>query len=129
MRAPEPRHGRTSPTVHENSQLFDGIPSPFIACRYHSLVVDEASLPAELRITARATDDGSIMAIEHKRLPLFGVQFHPEAILTEHGYHILANFLQIAGCRVAADPVDLSAQERLMPRTAKFAAPANPVTF
>lgn len=96
VRASEPMHGRTSEIRHANSRLFVEIPSPFTVCRYHSLVVEPESLPSELQIVAE-TDDGTIMAIEHSELPLFGVQFHPEAVLTDHGYRLLGNFLRIAG--------------------------------
>jgi anthranilate synthase/aminodeoxychorismate synthase-like glutamine amidotransferase len=110
VRAAEPRHGRTSVITHSSSRLFANLPSPLTVCRYHSLVVDEPSLPAELRVTARA-EDGTIMAIEHVSRPVFGVQFHPEAALTEHGYHLLANFLDIAGCRTHRDVATLAAGE------------------
>jgi len=96
VRAREPVHGRTSPVHHDSINLFAGIPSPMIACRYHSLVVDPESLPAGLRVTAR-DDEGTIMAIEHDADRLYGVQFHPEAILTRHGFRLLANFLERAG--------------------------------
>ena len=96
VRAREPVHGRTSPVHHDSINLFAGIPSPMIACRYHSLVVDPESLPAGLRVTAR-DDEGTIMAIEHDADRLYGVQFHPEAILTRYGFRLLANFLERAG--------------------------------
>jgi anthranilate synthase component 2 len=125
--APEPRHGRTSLVSHDGSRLFAGLPSPFRVCRYHSLLVDEASLPAELRVTARA-DDGCVMAVEHTRWPMFGVQFHPEGILTDYGYHLLANFLAVAGRKVSADCRALAASER--PAAAlPLQVPTTPVTF
>lgn len=96
VRAPEPVHGRTSLITHDDSRLFSGIPNPCRVTRYHSLVVDETSLPGSLRMTAR-TDDGLIMAFEHLSLPVFGVQFHPEAVLTQSGHRLLANFLTAAG--------------------------------
>jgi anthranilate synthase/aminodeoxychorismate synthase-like glutamine amidotransferase len=96
IRAPEPVHGRTSLVHHRGERLFAGIPSPFRATRYHSLIVEEASLPADLKITARTTE-GIPMALEHARWPAFGVQFHPESILTDLGHRLLANFLQLAG--------------------------------
>ncbi len=99
VRAHEPMHGRTSPIHHSSSPLFKGIPNPTTACRYHSLVVDEESLPDTFQVTARTTD-GLIMAIEHRTQPTFGVQFHPEAILTEHGFLLLANFLRAANIPV-----------------------------
>jgi anthranilate synthase/aminodeoxychorismate synthase-like glutamine amidotransferase len=129
IRAPEPRHGRTSPVVHDASGLWEGLPSPFPVCRYHSLIVDEATLPSEMQVTARATDDGCIMALEHADRLLFGVQFHPEAALTSHGYRILANFLTLAGCRVDVDPAALTASERREPEPATVALPTDPVTF
>jgi len=89
-------HGRTSPVHHDSLNLFAGIPSPMIACRYHSLVVDPGPLPGGLVVTAR-DDDGTIMALEHGPDRLYGVQFHPESILTEHGFRLLANFLDAAG--------------------------------
>ena len=101
VRAREPVHGRTSAVHHDSIDLFAGIPSPMTACRYHSLVVDPHSLPVGLRVTAR-DDEGTIMAIEHATDAVYGVQFHPEAILTRHGFRLLANFLERAG--VAHDP-------------------------
>ncbi|RIK84203.1 MAG: aminodeoxychorismate/anthranilate synthase component II [Planctomycetota bacterium] len=99
VRAAEPVHGRTSEIRHAGTGLFEQVPSPLAVCRYHSLVVDERTLPGELEVTAR-TGDGAIMAIAHRTLPVVGVQFHPEAALTEHGYRMLANFLRIAGMEV-----------------------------
>lgn len=86
-------HGKTSQITHSNAGVFAGLPSPFRATRYHSLVIERESCPAELTITAW-TDDGEIMGVRHKSLPLEGVQFHPESILTEHGHALLKNFLQ-----------------------------------
>jgi anthranilate synthase/aminodeoxychorismate synthase-like glutamine amidotransferase len=96
IRAKEPMHGRASLVHHNGRGLFARIPNPLMAGRYHSLVVDEASLPDCLEITAR-TDDGTIMAIEHRALPVLGLQFHPESILTDCGDLLLANFLRRAG--------------------------------
>ena len=96
VRAPEPMHGRTSPVFHDGRDVFEGLPNPFAACRYHSLAVDEASLPPCLAVTAR-TADGVVMAIRHRDLPLIGLQFHPEAILTSWGYSLLARFLLRCG--------------------------------
>ncbi len=92
VRAPVPMHGKTSPIHHHGVPLFGGLPNPFTATRYHSLMVEEASLPAELEVTAR-TADGLIMALQHRRWPAYGVQFHPESIATPQGRKILANFL------------------------------------
>jgi len=95
VRAPRPMHGRTSRMTHDRSGLFAGLPNPLSVGRYHSLMLEEASLASELVVTAR-TDDGVVMAIAHRHLPLMGVQFHPESILTDAGYGILANFLALA---------------------------------
>ena len=107
VRAPEPVHGRTSLITHDGSRLFAGVPNPCRVTRYHSLVADETSLPESLQVTAR-TNDGLIMAFEHLSLPVFGVQFHPEAVLTQDGHRLLANFLTAAGLPVTA-AADLSA--------------------
>ncbi len=88
-----PVHGRSSIAIHTDSQLFDGIPKEFKVGRYHSLTTE--SIPDSLSVTAK-TKDGLVMAVEHKTLPLAGVQFHPESVLTEFGYIILQNFLKIA---------------------------------
>jgi glutamine amidotransferase of anthranilate synthase or aminodeoxychorismate synthase len=88
-------HGKTSKIYHNEKGLFEGIPNPFNAVRYHSLVIDELTLPEDIEITARS-DDGEIMAIEHKKYPIWGVQFHPESILTEYGHKLLENFLKMS---------------------------------
>jgi len=88
-------HGKTSTIQHLNKSVFTRIPNPFTATRYHSLVIERETLPAELEITAW-TDDGDIMGVQHKTLPIAGVQFHPESILTEHGHTLLANFLKMS---------------------------------
>ncbi len=85
-------HGKTSPIHHTGKGVFAGLPSPFIATRYHSLAIERATCPAELEITAW-TDDGEIMGVVHRSLPIEGVQFHPESILTEHGHAMLKNFI------------------------------------
>jgi len=87
-------HGKTSPIRHQGKELFEGMPNPFMATRYHSLVIDRTTMPACLEITAES-DDGEIMGVRHKELPIWGVQFHPESILTEHGRTILKNFLKL----------------------------------
>lgn len=107
-RAKEPMHGRTSSIRHNGRGVFADVPNPLVACRYHSLVVDEAALPECLDITARS-EDGTVMAIQHKRLPIVGLQFHPESILTDGGYALLANFLRLAGLPA---PSELPAGER-----------------
>ena len=99
VRAPLPVHGRTSFVYHEGTGLFQNLPSPMNATRYHSLIIEEATLPAELSITAR-TEDGLPMAVAHKSRPIFGVQFHPESALTPNGRRLLENFLHLAGLEV-----------------------------
>ncbi|MEO8431588.1 MAG: aminodeoxychorismate/anthranilate synthase component II [Acidobacteriota bacterium] len=94
-RAPAPRHGKSSPVRHGGAGIFAGVPDAFEAARYHSLVVREESLPPEIAVTAKS-DDGIVMALAHRSKPLYGVQFHPESILTPRGSDILANFLRIA---------------------------------
>ena len=91
-------HGKTSPVTHDGTGLFAGLPSPFIATRYHSLIVDP--VPEVLAVNARS-DDGHVMGLRHKSLPIHGVQFHPESIATEHGHAMLANFLRICGLNPA----------------------------
>ena len=95
-RAPELLHGKTSEVTHNNSGVLQNIASPFTATRYHSLIIKSNSLPQELEVTAKS-ESGIIMAIKHKTLPIEGVQFHPEAILTEHGYQIIGNWLVQCG--------------------------------
>lgn len=96
VRADELLHGKTSPVRHDGTGVLAGLPSPFTATRYHSLTVDEATLPPELVATAR-TDSGMLMAVRHAELPLHGVQFHPESVLTEYGHRMLSNWLRPAG--------------------------------
>jgi anthranilate synthase component II len=114
VRAKEPIHGRTSPIGHDGRGLFAGLPNPLLGCRYHSLVVDEATLPDCLEVTAR-TPDGTIMALEHRDYPVVGLQFHPESILTECGFQLLAAFLQRANLAVPNILPKLSAELRLEP--------------
>lgn len=97
-RAPQPMHGKSSNVEHNGSALFKGLDNPFSAIRYHSLVVDPGSIPDELEITAK-TDDGIIMGLSHRDLPVHGVQFHPESIDTQFGHDLLKNFLGITGHR------------------------------
>ena len=94
VRAPSIMHGKLSAIEHGGAGLFDGLPSPFTATRYHSLIAEPESLPACLEVTAR-TADGVIMGLAHRELPVFGVQFHPESIETEHGHRLLRNFLAL----------------------------------
>lgn len=96
IRAPMPVHGKVSPVQHRGSALFAGVESPLPAGRYHSLVVDPATLPDDLLVEAR-TDDGLVMALRHRHRPVFGVQFHPESVLTPGGPRLVANFLALAG--------------------------------
>jgi anthranilate synthase component 2 len=95
VRAPVPVHGKLSEIKHGGGSVFRGINAPFKATRYHSLVVERASLPGELEVTAE-TDEGLVMGLAHNRLPVHGVQFHPESIASEHGHLLLKNFLEIA---------------------------------
>jgi anthranilate/para-aminobenzoate synthase component II len=101
-------HGKTCPVVHEIDELFSGIPSPVTGMRYHSLVVEPQSLPPELVVTAWSGDrpqGAEIMAMRHRTLPIYGVQFHPESIGTEHGKRLIENFLRVAGVRPRAAAV------------------------
>src|SRR6185503_9680927 len=97
VRAPTLVHGEASEVTHDGSGLLAGMPPAFMAARYHSLAVDPATLPPELRITAMSEVDRVVMGIRHVALPLEGVQFHPESVLTPQGPHLLANFLRLAG--------------------------------
>ena len=94
VRAPAPMHGKLSAVSHDNTDLFAGLPSPFNATRYHSLIVKRETLPDTLVDTARTGD--IIMGLRHRSLPVYGVQFHPESIASEHGHQILGNFLSLA---------------------------------
>jgi anthranilate synthase component II len=102
VRAPAPMHGKVSRIFHAGTDILAGLPSPFSATRYHSLIVDRASLPPALVSTAW-TEDGLVMAVRHRDLPIFGVQFHPESIASEHGHELLSSFLAIA--RGGSDPL------------------------
>lgn len=93
VRAPQPMHGKISAVRHDGKSVFKGLPSPFNATRYHSLIVEKASLPDSLEITAE-TEDGIIMGLKHKQFNIHGVQFHPESIASEHGHELLKNFIQ-----------------------------------
>lgn len=95
-RAPELLHGKTSLVHHDGTGVLEGLPSPFTATRYHSLTIDPATLPGTLVATGH-TDSGVVMAVRHRDLPLHGVQFHPESVLTEGGHRMLANFLALCG--------------------------------
>ena len=100
--AEELMHGKTSQVSHDDSRLFDGVAQPFTATRYHSLAVVDGTLPNDLLITARTTG-GVIMALQHREAPIYGVQFHPESVLTEGGYRMLGNWLEVAGLAGAAE--------------------------
>ena len=95
-RAPELLHGKTSVVTHNNHGIFEDIPSPFTATRYHSLAIERPTLPAEIEVTGE-TDTGVVMSIQHKTLPIWGVQFHPESVLTEYGHQLLGNWLVKCG--------------------------------
>jgi para-aminobenzoate synthetase component 2 len=94
IRASRIMHGKTSPMVHNGNVFFQGVPSPFTAIRYHSLIIKRETCPDCLEITAETADMGEIMAVAHRQYPIWGVQFHPESILTEHGKRMLRNFLE-----------------------------------
>ncbi|MEV0533022.1 aminodeoxychorismate/anthranilate synthase component II [Kitasatospora sp. NPDC050463] len=108
-RAPELLHGKTSLVEHEDGGVFEGLPSPLTATRYHSLAVEPATVPDELVVTAR-TESGVIMGLRHRELPVEGVQFHPESVLTEGGHRMLANWLAECG-----DPLAVGRSAGLAP--------------
>ncbi len=126
-RAPQPMHGRTSAVWHDRRGVFQGVPSPFTACRYHSLMAAHRRLRAALAVCGM-TADRVIMAVRHRRYPVVGLQFHPESILTQHGYRILANFLQMARLEVPARLPDLDDERHTVPQV-HDALPLAPVTF
>ena len=97
VHAPTIRHGKTSPIEHEDDEIFAGVPNPLTATRYHSLCIDPESLPDTLHATAHATDDGTIQAVRVVGKPMYAVQFHPESVMTEGGYRLLANWLASCG--------------------------------
>jgi anthranilate synthase component 2 len=103
IRAPKPMHGKLSKVHHSGKGVFRDVPNDFDATRYHSLTVEPETFPADLEITAQS-EDGVIQGLQHKSLPIFGVQFHPESIASEHGHKILANFLQDCGTNLRIDP-------------------------
>ncbi|MFQ3623880.1 MAG: aminodeoxychorismate/anthranilate synthase component II [Acetobacteraceae bacterium] len=104
VRAPEPWHGKVDAVHHSGSDIFSGVPSPFRATRYHSLVVERSSLPEALEVTAW-NEAGLVMGLRHRVFPVFGVQFHPESIASEHGHRLLGNFLSLArGRNRVAEP-------------------------
>jgi anthranilate synthase/aminodeoxychorismate synthase-like glutamine amidotransferase len=104
IRARNLMHGKTSEVAHDGKTIFAGLPTPMTATRYHSLIVEEKTLPSELEVSAWTTDkDGTrtVMGLRHKDFPVEGVQFHPESVLTEQGKSLVRNFLQLRGCQVA----------------------------
>jgi para-aminobenzoate synthetase component 2 len=120
-RAPELLHGKTSLVHHDGAGVLAGLPDPFTATRYHSLAVDEGTLPAEIEVTGR-TDSGIVMAMRHRTLPVEGVQFHPESVLTQGGHLMLANWLASCGHPAALDAAPPLAAEVEARRLAAFAA-------
>ena len=104
IRAPKPMHGKLSKVHHNGKGVFRDVPNDFNATRYHSLTVEPETFPSELEITAQS-EDGVIQGLQHKTLPIFGVQFHPESIASEHGHKILANFLQDCGTNLRMEKV------------------------
>jgi para-aminobenzoate synthetase component 2 len=119
VRAPELLHGKTSDVVHDGSGVLAGLPSPFTATRYHSLAVSEAELPAEILVTGR-TVSGVVMSLRHESLPIDGVQFHPESVLTQGGHRMVANWLRRCGGAVDDAQVDALADEVETLRAAAF---------
>lgn len=110
IRSDKPVHGKVSRIVHQDSQLFKDVPQAFNATRYHSLVIDEKTLPPEFKVTAWDLADGVkqyVMAIEHQSLPIMGIQFHPESVMTEHGHAMLANFLGLEIGSLNSLPVEM----------------------
>ncbi len=112
-RAKNPMHGKASPIFHYEKKLFAGIENPMLAARYHSLIVSEENFPGELQITARC-EKGEVMALAHRTLPIFGVQFHPESVLTKDGYQLLENFIEGALTHPKA-PLTRNAKNALRP--------------
>ena len=127
VRAPTLVHGEASEVVHDGTGLLEGMPETFPAARYHSLMVDPATLPADLYVSATSPEDGVVMGLRHRSLPIEGVQFHPESVLTPDGPHLLANFLRLAGEGEAdrLDEASGSFATRGMAETPTPAAPAS----
>jgi para-aminobenzoate synthetase component II len=120
-RAPELLHGKTSEVTHDGVGVLAGLPDPFTATRYHSLAVLESTLPDDIEVTGRTTDSGLIMAMRHRTLPVEGVQFHPESVLTQGGHLLLANWLAVCGYPSALDRAPELAAEVEARRLAAFA--------
>lgn len=127
VRAARPMHGRTSRVFHDGKGIYAGLPNPFGAGRYHSLVVDEATLPPDMQVSAR-TAEGVVLGLRHRERPVVGVQFHPESILSEVGYDLLARFLRLAGLRCRG-PVPTMASELRRAAERPAGLPDQPVTF
>jgi anthranilate synthase/aminodeoxychorismate synthase-like glutamine amidotransferase len=123
VRAGQPMHGKRARIHHDGTDLFTGLPNPFLATRYHSLVVAPDSVPAALRVTA-TSEDGEIMAVRHLEHPVYGVQFHPESVLTEHGYRMLDHFLH--GVPVTPRPLPLAADAVLVHGTTPTSLASDP---
>ena len=128
VRAKEPVHGRASQVWHSGEGVFAGLPSPLTVGRYHSLVVEEKSLPPELAVTAR-TDDGVVMGLAHRLHPVVGVQFHPESILTRGGYELLANFLRLANLTAPRNLPSFATEAPAEELPTASSVPDRPVTF
>jgi para-aminobenzoate synthetase component 2 len=120
-RAPELLHGKTSLVTHNGAGILRGLPDPFTATRYHSLAVVESTLPDEIEVTGRTVDSGVVMAMRHRTLPLEGVQFHPESVLTQGGHLMLANWLDSLGHPTALERAPALAAEVEARRVAAFA--------
>lgn len=120
-RAPELLHGKTSTVTHSGAGVLAGLPDPFTATRYHSLAVVESTLPAEIEVTARTTGSGVVMGVRHRTLPIEGVQFHPESVLTQAGHLLLANWLARCGMPEAMERAPALAAEVETHRLAAFA--------
>ena len=126
-RASQPVHGRSSPVRHDGQGVFHGLPNPLIACRYHSLVVERESIPASLEVSCWLDDD-TVMGIRHRELPLVGLQFHPESVLTEEGYRLLAQFLELAKL-VPGEPIPLLETGPPLSSEPASLPPGRPITF
>lgn len=126
-RAKEPVHGRTSLVFHDGRGVFTGISSPLVGCRYHSLVVEENSLPPCLEISAR-TENQTVMALRHRHRPIVGLQFHPESILTDTGYSLLANFLGLSNLKKSRGSPTIDS-ELAEPRRPVLRPPSTPIPF
>jgi anthranilate synthase/aminodeoxychorismate synthase-like glutamine amidotransferase len=129
VRAPTLVHGEASEVVHDGTGLLEGMPETFPAARYHSLMVDPATLPADLYVSATSPEDGVVMGLRHRSLPIEGVQFHPESVLTPDGPHLLANFLRLAGegeaSRLDAATGSFATKGMAMPSEAAGTAPGD----